>query len=84
MEKIKNLIEEVAIANFCEDDIDQYLRYLDIDVKALQELKKRAENEEDFCLYNHCLEEIYLLQDIIKVVYGKEWVWKKRNTQKTN
>lgn len=72
MEEIKNLIEEVAISNFCENDIDQYLRYLDRDIENLQELKERVEYEEDLCLCNHCIEEIYLLQDIIKVVYGKE------------
>lgn len=53
MEEIKNLIEDVAIANFCENNIDQYYRYLDRDIENLKELKEKAEYEEELCLCNH-------------------------------
>lgn len=67
-EHIKNLIEDVMCANFCEDDPQQYIKYLDIDLDRVVELK----DKEDECLYNHLIEEIELLKDIIQTIYKGE------------
>lgn len=69
-EHIKNLIEDVMCANFCEDDPQQYVKYLD---KDLDEIEKLQHNHElDHCLANHLIEEIELLKDIIQTIYKGE------------
>lgn len=66
---IKNLIEDVMCANFCEDDPKTYLHYIEKDIDAVCDFKENSKYMEDECIYNHILEELYLLQDIIHTIY---------------
>ena len=66
---IKELIDNVISANFCEDNVEQYIKYLDKDLDRIVELKDKTEYMEDECLCNHLIEEIELLKDIINTIY---------------
>lgn len=66
IKQIENLIDNVIAKNFCENDTKSYLNFLDADLKRLQVLKELGKIDED--LFNHCIEEIVLLQHIIELV----------------
>ena len=69
IKRIENLIDSVMAMNYCENDTKSYLKYLDADLKRLQVLKELGKIDED--LFNHCIEEIVLLQHIIELVKGE-------------
>lgn len=69
---VKTLIDDVMLANFCEDDPKAYLHYIEKDIDAVCDLKENSKYMEDECTYNHILEELYLLQDIIQTIYKGE------------
>ena len=69
-ENVQLLIEDVLASNFCEDNVEQYIKYLDKDLDEIEELY--INEKIDCCLVNHLFEEIELLQDIIKTIYKGE------------
>ena len=72
IERIENLIDYVMEQNFCEDDTKTYLHYLDNDLEELQKAKDNCKYMEDECLFNHCIEQTILLQQIIEILKGVE------------
>ena len=71
--QIENLIDNVMIQNFCENDVKAYIDYLYADLRQLQVKKALATtNNEDTTLIDHCIEEIILLQEIILKVKNIE------------
>ena len=69
-EHIKNLIDDVLLANFCEDNVEQYIKYLDKDLDMIEFFKQK--NQLDDILAKHLIEEIVLLKDIIQTIYKGE------------
>ena len=70
LDNVQLLIEDVLAMNFCEDNLEQYIKYLD---KDLDDVEKLQHNHEiDHCLANHLIEEIELLKDIINTIYKGE------------
>ena len=69
-ENVQLLIEDVLAMNFCEDNVEQYIKYLDKDLDNIEEMHNK--NEIDTCLANHIIEEIELLKDIIQTIYKGE------------
>ena len=69
-EHIKNLIDDVMCANLCEDNPQQYVKYLkkDLDLIEILYYNDAIDNIE----MNHLIEELELLKDIINTIYKGE------------
>lgn len=67
---IKKLIDNVLLANFCEGNVEQYIKYLDKDLEMIDFFKQK--NQLDDILAKHLIEEIELLKDIINTIYKGE------------
>ena len=69
-EHIKNLIEDVMCANYCENEPQQYIKYLKKDLDLIEVLYSNdAINNIEM---NHLIEELELLKDIINTIYKGE------------
>lgn len=69
-ENVQLLIEDVLASNFCEDNVEQYIKYLDKDLDMVEFFKQK--NQLDDILAKHLIEEIELLKDIIQTIYKGE------------
>lgn len=69
-ENVQLLIEDVLASNFCEDNVEQYIKYLDKDLDDIEELQHN--HKLDNILAKHLIEEVELLKDIIKTIYKGE------------
>lgn len=67
IENINDLIENVLDSNFCENDYEQYIHYVDKDIDNLLDYKDNETPIED-CTIGHIAESLYLLQDILSCV----------------
>ena len=67
IELIKEMIKGVMCSNFCEDDTETYMNYLEKDLNELEDYKI-SDTIIDYCTIGHLTEEIWLLQDIIKII----------------
>lgn len=70
LDNVQLLIEDVLAMNFCEDNVEQYIKYLDKDLDMIDFFKQK--NKLDDILANHLIEEIELLKDIINTIYKGE------------
>lgn len=69
-ENVQLFIEDVLASNFCEDNVEQYIKYLDKDLDMIEFFKQK--NQLDDILAKHLIEEIVLLKDIIQTIYMGE------------
>jgi len=70
-EQVEELIDYVLADNLVNImNAKQYIDYVGKDLVELQDMKDN--NEIDECLYNHLVEELELLKDIITIVKGVE------------
>ena len=66
-ENVQLLIEDVLASNFCEDNVEQYIKYLDKDLDMIEFFEQN--NQLDDILAKHLIEEVELLKDIIQTIY---------------
>ena len=68
LKQIQEIIDSVLCVNWCEDDYDAYVNYLEHDIKRVEVM--RTTNTIDKCLADHIIEEVWTLISIINIVKG--------------